>query len=141
MLKMDNEILKIIDTAFDIRTPFIVYTNDYIYGLVPLDADGKRWKEISYMFEGEKNNLETREMAAELSFQFLCEEIEKGLSHYVEDLNVNKIKEYIESIKDKSGEEKIKIIIEELIAKSTDYSASMPIIKSKEELQVLKDKI
>lgn len=138
---MGNEILKIIDTAFDIRTPFIVYTIDYIYGLVPLDTEGKRWKEISYMFEGEKDNLETREMAAELSFQFLCEEVEKGLSHYVEDLNVNKIKEYIESIKDKSGEEKIKMIIEELIAKSTDYSASMPIIKSKEELQVLKDKI
>ncbi len=138
---MGKKILEILDTAFDIRTPFIVYTSDYIYGLVPLDAEGKRWKEISYMFEGEKDNLETREMAAELSFQFLCEEIEKGLSHYVEDLNVIKIKEYIISLKEKSGEEKIKIIIEELIAKSTNYSASMPIIKSKEELQILKDKI
>ena len=138
---MGKEILDILDSAFDIGTPFIVYTNDYIYGLIPLDVKGQRWKEISYMFEGEKDNLETREMAAKLSFQFLCEEVEKGLSCYVEDLNVIQIKEYIESIKDKSGEEKIKAIIEELITKSKNYSNSMPIIKSKEDLQALKERI
>lgn len=138
---MSKETKEILDSAFDNGTPFIIYTDDYIYGLIPLDAEGSRWKEISYMFEGEGDNLETREMAAELSFQFLCEEVEKGLSHYLEDLNVNKVKEFVNSIKEKSGEEKIKAIINELINKSANYSASMPIIKTKADLQNLKDKL
>ncbi len=138
---MSKEIIEILDVAFDYGTPFLIYTEDYIYGLIPIDAEGSRWKEISYMFIGEGGDLETREMAAELSYQFLCEEVEKGLSHYLKDLKVNNVKEFVNSIKEKSGEEKIKAIIDELINKSANYSASMPIIKSKADLQILKNKL
>ena len=129
----------LLDSSFDNGTPFLIYTSDYIYGLIPVDPEGKRWREISFMFD--EKELETREMAAELSFQFLMEEVEKGLSHYVEDLNVIKIKGFSETIKDRSGEEKIRVIIQELINNAGSYSSSLPIVKSQADIQALKSKV
>lgn len=135
---MSDEINGILDSSFDNGIPFLIHTSDYIYGLVPLDPNASRWKEVSFMFDGA--DLETREMAADLSFQFLLEEMEKGLSHYCPDLKVLDIKGFVETVKDKSGEEKIKAIIQELINNSSAYSSALPIIKSKDEIAALKGK-
>ena len=36
----------IVESSYDNGTPFWIYTSDYIFGMVPIDASGTRWKEI-----------------------------------------------------------------------------------------------
>ena len=137
---MSEDFKAIVDTSFDNGTPLWVYTTDYIFGMVPADPDGNRWAEVSYTFEDD-DPLMKSERNADLSFQFLFEELEKGVSYYIEDFNVNNLKEFAKSIEGKSGPEKIKALISELISNSSKYSSNLPIIKDKGELQVLKDKV
>jgi len=47
----------IVESSYDNGTPFWIYTSDYIFGMVPVDASGTRWKEISYTFEEPENPL------------------------------------------------------------------------------------
>ena len=138
---MSETINDIIDSSFENGTPFWIYSNDYIFGIVPVDLEGKRWKEISYTFEDPDNPLIINERGAELSFKFLMEEVEKGISFYVKDLKIPLIKEFASSLESKSGPEQMKSIIAELISNSTTYSDNFPIIKSKEELQILRNKL
>ena len=138
---MSETINDIIDSSFENGTPFWIYSNDYIFGIVPVDLEGKRWKEISYTFEDPDNPLIINERGAELSFKFLMEEVEKGISFYVKDLKIPLIKEFASSLENKSGPEQMKSIIAELISNSTTYSDNFPIIKSKEELQILRNKL
>ena len=138
---MAEEFNSIIDSSYDNGTPFWIYTSDYIFGMVPIDADGSRWTEVSYTFEDPDDPLVKTERNADLSYQFLLEEVEKGVSFYVEDLNVNNIKDFAKSIESKPGPEKINALISELINNSNTYSANLPIIKDKAGLQTLKDKL
>ena len=131
----------IVNSSFDNGIPFWIYTSDYIFGMVPVDASGARWKEVSYTFEEPDNPLFITERAAELSFQFLLEEVEKGVSFYVEDLKVPMIKEFAKTLEGKPGPEKMNAIIAELINNSSNYSSKFPIIKGKEELSSLIGKI
>lgn len=131
----------IVNSSFDNGIPFWIYTSDYIFGMVPVDASGARWKEISYTFEEPDNPLFVTERAADLSFQFLLEEVEKGVSFYVDDLKVPMIKEFAKTLEGKPGPEKMNAIIAELINNSSKYSSKFPIIKSKDELSSLTSKI
>ncbi|MFX1257113.1 MAG: hypothetical protein ACFFAN_04595 [Promethearchaeota archaeon] len=137
---MTEEFKGIVDSSYDNGIPLWIYTKDYIYGLVPADAGGLRWIEISYTFEDDDPLVKT-ERNANLSYQFLLEEVEKGLAFYIEDLNVNKIKDFARRIEGKSSTEKINALIAELINNSSDYSTNLPIIKSKEELGKLKENL
>ncbi|MHA1764467.1 MAG: hypothetical protein ACTSYC_12035, partial [Promethearchaeota archaeon] len=85
--------------------------------------------------------LEKKERNAGLSYQFLFEEVEKGVSFYVKDLNVLKLKEFVKTIENKPSPEKLKALINELITNANSYSANLPIIKSKEELSILIEKL
>ncbi len=136
-----SDFLTIVNSSFDNGIPFWIYTGDYIFGMVPVDASGARWKEISYTFEEPDNPLFITERAADLSFKFLLEEVEKGLSFYVEDLKVPMIKEFAKTLEGKPGPEKMNAIIAELINGSSKYSSNFPIIKSKDELSSLTSKI
>jgi len=137
-----EEFKNMIDTSFDKGiSPFWLHTNDYIYGLVPADENGNRWIEISYTFEDQDDPLVKTERDADLSYQFLLEEIEKGVSFYVDDLKVPLIKEFTKTLQIKSGPEKVISIIAELINNSSKYSDKLPIIKKKEELARLKEKL
>ncbi|MBY9009239.1 MAG: hypothetical protein KGD74_05180 [Candidatus Lokiarchaeota archaeon] len=131
----------IVESSYDNGTPFWIYTSDYIFGMVPVDASGTRWKEISYTYEEPENTLFVTERTADLSFQFLLEEVEKGVSFYVDDLKIPMFKEFAKNLEGKPGPEKMNAIITELVNNSTTYSANLPIIKSKGELGTLTSKI
>ena len=138
-----EEFKAIVDSSFDNTnyTPFWTYNSDYIFGMIPADSEGSRWIEVSYTFEDPDEPLVKNERNADLSYQFLLEELTKGVPFYVEDLNVNKIKEFAKSIESKSGPEKIVAIITELINNSNNYSTNLPIIKNQDELGKLKEKL
>ena len=131
----------IVESSYDNGTPFWIYTSDYIFGMVSVDASGTRWKEVSYTFEEPDNQLFITERTAELSFQFLMEEVEKGVSFYVDDLKVPMIKEYAKSLEGRPGPEKINALISELVNNATKYSSKLPIIKSKNDLEILISKV
>ena len=138
-----SDFVTIVNSSFDIGTlvPLWIYTSDYIFGMVPVDASGARWREISYTFEEPDNPLFVTERAADLSFQLLLEEVEKGVSFYVDDLKVPMIKEFAKTLEGKSGPEKMNAIIAELISNSSKYSSKFPIIKNKEELEKIREKL
>jgi hypothetical protein len=131
----------IVDSSYNNGIPFWIYTSDYIFGMIPVDAGGARWKEISYTFEEPDNPLFVTERTADLSFQFLLEEVEKGVSFYVDDLKIPLVKEFAKTLEGNSGTEKMNAIIAELINNSSKYSSKLPIIRSKDELGTLTDKI
>ena len=140
---MAEEFKNIIDSSYDMGlTPFWIYTPDYIYGMIPADTNGDRWVEVSYTFEDPDEPLYKTERNADLSFQFLLgEELGKGVSGYVEDFKVITIKEFAKGLEGKSGSEKIQALTAELINNTSTYSANFPIIKSKDELGKLKEKL
>ncbi|MHA2392204.1 MAG: hypothetical protein ACXAEX_09535 [Promethearchaeota archaeon] len=136
---MSEEFKALVDSSYDKGTPFWLYTSDYIFGMIP--NDNNRWIEASYTFEDPDEPFVKTERNADLSFQFLLEEVEKGVSFYVEDLKVPLLKEYATSLEGKSGQEKMNAIILELIGNSAKYSANLPIIKGKDQLNILKEKV
>ena len=138
-----EEFKAIVDSSFDNTnyTPFWTYNSDYIFGMIPANSEGSRWIEVSYTFEDPDEPLVKNERNADLSYQFLLEELTKVVPFYLEDLNVNKIKEFAKSIESKSGPEKIVAIITELINNSNNYSTNLPIIKNQDELGKLKGKL
>lgn len=140
---MSDEFKNLVDSSYDNANfiPFWIYTNDYIFGMVPADPTGERWTEISYTFDDPDEPLLTTERKADLSFQFLLEEVAKGVSFYVEDLNVNKLKEFAKNIDANPGPDKMKAVIGELINNCNEYSANLPVVKDKAGLQILKDKL
>ncbi len=136
---MSEEFKAIVDSSYDKGTPFWLYTSDYIFGMIPTDND--RWIEVSYTFEDPDEPLFKTERNADLSFQFLLEEVEKGVSFYVEDLKIPLLKEFATTLDGKDGPEKMQGIITELINNSDKYSANLPIIKSKDQLNILNEKV
>lgn len=138
---MSEEFKGIVDTSYNNGTPLWLYTNDYIFGMIPTDSSGARWTEVSYTFEDPDEPLVKTERNADLSYQFLLEEVEKGVSFYIEDLNVISLKDFALTLEGKSGPEKMTTLIAELINNSSKYSANFPIIKSKDELGKLKEKL
>ncbi|MFX1307274.1 MAG: hypothetical protein ACFFBF_07200 [Promethearchaeota archaeon] len=136
---MSEEFKAIVDSSYNKGTPFWLYTKDYIFGMVP--GDNERWTEISYTFDDPDDPLLKTERNADLSFQFLLEEVEKGVSFYVTDLNVNLLKEFAKSLEGKTGQQKLNAVISELIKNTANYSPNLPIIKSKDELSILKEKV
>ena len=131
----------IVESSYDNGMPFWIYTSDYIFGMVPVDASGTRWKEVSYTFQEPDDPLFVTERAADLSFQFLLEEVEKGVTFYVKDLKIPMFKEYAKTLEGKSGPEKMNAIIKELVENSTKYSDNLPIIKSKDDLGTITSKV
>lgn len=138
---MSEEFKALVDASYNNGMPIWLYTSDYIYGLVPADPNGDRWIEVSYTFGDPDEPLVKTERNADLSYQFLIEEVLKGVSFYVEDLNVNKLKEFTKTLESKSGPEKMNALIAELVNNSGGYSVNLPIIKNKAGLQTLKDKV
>ncbi len=136
---MSEEFKALVDSSFDKGTPFWLHTKDYIFGMVPTDND--RWIEVSYTFEDPDEPFFKTERNADLSFQFLLEEVEKGVSFYVEDLKVPLLKEFANSLEGSSGVDKMKAIVAEIINNSDKYSGNLPVIKSKDQLNILKEKV
>jgi hypothetical protein len=134
-----DEFLAIIDSSYDNGTPLWIYTDDYIYGMVPKGGD--RWMEVTYDFSMDQEPLIKAEKGADLAFQLMFEEVSKGVAFYIDDLNVQNLKDFAKTIEGKSGSEKIKAIIDELINNTVKYSSKFPIIKSKNELGTLKSKL
>ena len=136
---MSEEFKALVDSSYDKGTPFWIHTSDYVFGMIP--TDNERWIEVSYTFEEPDEPFSKTERDADLSFQFLLEEVEKGVTFYVEDLKVALLKEFANSLESQSGAEKMNAIISELISNAEKYSANFPIIKSKDQLNILKERV
>ncbi|MBY9007397.1 MAG: hypothetical protein KGD63_11635 [Candidatus Lokiarchaeota archaeon] len=138
---MSDEFKNYIDQSYEKGTsPIWLYTKDYIYGMFPVNNDSNRWMEITYDFDSDDPIIK-KERDADLSYQFLFEELEKGIPYYIEDFNVNNLKQFATTVESKSGSEKLKTIISELINNTDKYSKNLPIIKSKEDAHLLKEKV
>jgi hypothetical protein len=139
---MSEEFKKLVDESFEksFNNPIWIYTDDYLYGMMPANEEGSRWTEISYTFEMD-DPLRTKERNAMLSYQFLFEELEKGISFYVKDFNVNALKDFADSIQDKSDPEKIQALIAELKDNPKKYSENLTIVFDKENAHILKEKL
>ena len=139
---MAEEFKNIIDTSYDKGiTPFWIYTTDYIYGMVPADANGDCWIEVAQTFEDPDEPLIKSEKGADLAYQLMMEEIGKGLTFYVEDLKVPQLKAFADGT-GKSGSDLIAAVVNELISNTASYSGKADfLIKSKDDLGKLKEKV
>ncbi len=138
---MSDEFKNLIDQSYEKAiSPIWIYTNDYIYGMIPGDESGDRWIEVTFDFDSDDPLLK-KERGADLSYQFLFEELEKGVPFYIEDFNVLNLKQFASTIESKPGPEKIKALISELIINTEKYSKNLPIIKKKEDTNILKEKV
>jgi len=136
---MSEEFKSIVDSSYDNGRPLWIYTSDYIYGIVPTSGD--KWLEVSYTFEDPDEPLMKGEKGADFAYQLMMEEISKGVTFYVEDLKVPLLKEFAGGT-GKSGSDLIKAVIEELINNTSKYTSNSDfLIKSKDELGKLKDKV
>ena len=136
---MSEEFKAIVDSSFDNGTPLWIYTSDYIYGMLPTSGD--KWLEVSYTFEDPDEPLIKGEKSPEFAYQLMMEEISKGVTFYIEDLKVPLLKEFAGGT-GKSGSDLIASVIEELINNTSNYTANTDfIIKSKDELGKLKEKV
>ena len=133
-----EKMIAILEGAFDKGVPFIDYTPNYIYCLIPTDDEDK-WLEVSYDIPSKE--LDERSLTTEKAYAMLCEEVEKGISMEITDFMLAKFKEFKESIKDKSNKEKIIGIINELVTNTASYSQNLPVITKKESLDLVKGKV
>ncbi len=136
---MSEEFKSIVDSSFDNGTPLWIYTQDYIYGMVPTSGD--KWLEVSYTFEDPDEPLMKGEKSPDFAYQLMMEEISKGLTFYVQDLKVPLLKEFSGGT-GKSGSDLINALIAELVSNTSKYTSNADfIIKSKNELEKLKNKV
>lgn len=136
---MSDEFKALVDSSYDNGTPLWIYTSDYVYGMVPTAGD--KWTEVSYTFEDPDDPLMTGEKGADFAYQLMLEEIAKGLTFYVEDLKVPSLKKFAEG-SGKSGSELIKAVIDELVNNTANYTANTDfLVKSKDDLSKLKEKV
>nr|HDO80248.1 hypothetical protein [Candidatus Bathyarchaeota archaeon] len=100
MAKAENvqKMLEILDRAWEVTPSVIIYTDDYIYVLFPLDGEKERWQEASFTIPD--GSIETRELSAKDALFYLIEEITKGLPNYIELPIVTELKD-LESVKEK----------------------------------------
>ncbi len=136
---MSEEFKSIVDSSYDNGKPLWIYTSDYIYGIVPTAGD--KWIEVSYTFEDSDDPLMKGEKGADFAYQLMMEEISKGVTFYVEDLKVPLLKEFAGGT-GKSDSDLITAVIEELITNTSKYTSNTDfLIKSKDELDKLKQKV
>jgi hypothetical protein len=136
---MSEDFKSIIDSSYDNGTPLWVYTTDYIYGMVPTAGD--KWLEVSYTFEDPDDPLIKGEKGADFAYQLMMEELSKGLTFYIEDFKGPLLKEFAGGT-GKSGTDLIKAVIDEIISNTSKYTANTDfIIKTKDELSKLKEKV
>ena len=134
-----DEFIAILDKSFANGTPFIDFTDDYIYVLSPNDAAGEEWTEAVYLKED--SSVEKRVFKAEKAWAMFLEEFEKGLAGSVEDLMVGHIKEVREKLAAKPAPERIKGLIADVVANPNSYSAKLPIAKNQGDLATIKQKM
>ncbi len=134
-----DEFIAILDKSFTNGTPFIDFTDDYIYVLTPNDGAGEEWTEAVYLKED--SSVEKRVFKAEKAWAMFLEEFEKGLAGSVEDLMVGHIKEVREKLAAKPAPERIKGLIADVVANPNSYSAKLPIVKNQGELGAIKQKM
>jgi len=132
-----DDFLAVVDSSYDNGTPLWIYTKDYVYGMVP--TAGEKWLEVVYDLHETEDPLVQGQKGVDFAFQLMLEELTKGVSFYVEDLNVQKLKDFASGVEAQA--DRIEVVINELISNTGNYSANLPIIKSKDELATLKGKI
>src|SRR4030042_3647066 len=134
-----DEFIAILDKSFAHGTPFIDYTGDYVYILMPNDPAGEEWTEAVYLKEDA--SVEKKLLKAEKAWAYFLEEFEKGLAGSGEDLMVGHIKEVREKFAAKPAPERIKSLITDIIGNPKSYSANLPIAKDSADLGTIKQKL
>lgn len=131
-----SEFLELINDAFAEGTPFIDYTAHYSYALIP---KGGEWIEVSYDFE-DHEILENRKLKPVAAFNNFCEEVEKALAEVLELFYLNKWRDF-KSSQSGNVEEDLPNLIKELVNNTDVYGKDIPIIKSPDELDILREKL
>lgn len=129
--------MNILDSAFANGTPFIDYTSNYVYCLIPNEDD--TWTEVSYDMHG--SELDEREISSARAFRMLVEEVEKGLAMECKDFMLLDFRNFRNSLGDKQDVEKVQAIIKELSENRSNYSEDLPVVTSKENLEEVKKQI
>ncbi len=104
MAKEENvkKMLEILDKAWETTPSIIIYTDDYVYVLVPLDESKEKWQEVSFTVP--EGSIEMRELTVKEALIYLMEEVTKGLPNYVklpvvtEIENLDEVKEKVKSV-------------------------------------------
>ncbi|MEM1722358.1 MAG: hypothetical protein QXK43_01155 [Candidatus Jordarchaeales archaeon] len=104
MAKEENikKMIEMLDKAWEVTPSIIIYTEDYVYTLFPIDDKKERWQEVSFTIPD--GSIEIRELTTKDALIYLMEEITKGLPNYVKipvvtELNeLNEIKEKIKKM-------------------------------------------
>lgn len=112
--------------------PFIGWTQDYAYTLIP-QADGS-YKEISFDLH-DKEVMEQNTIDVEKAYLRFLEEMEKGLGMEIEDFMLVKFKEIKEGLASKSVQDKFKGLLEKLMKEPQLFSKNLPVVKSQDDLQ------
>jgi hypothetical protein len=138
MIKMSkNKITTLLENGWKNGIPFIDYTENYIYCLIP-QADGN-WQEISYDIPSKE--LDERIINSTIAFRMIVEEVEKGLSMELEDFMLGSFKDFRLALGDASDQEKLEALIKELTSNGKKYSSSLPVLPSIDKLDEIKSKI
>lgn len=132
-----EKLMSILDTAFANGTPFIDYTSNYVYCLIP-NADDT-WTEVSYDMHGAE--LDERNINSARAFRMLVEELEKGIAMECDDFMLLDFRNFRNTLGDKPDVEKVKAVIKELSENSAKYSENLPVVTSKENLEEVKKQI
>ncbi len=129
---------EVLNTAFDNGNAFIDYTDHYSYALIP-QGDGN-YREVSFDLD-EKDFFQDEVIAAEEAYLRFLEEVEKGLSHDVEDFMLVTFKKLKKEVEGKPEAEQLKILIDDLVTDGSKYSENLPVIQGKGDLERLLSKL
>ena len=129
---------EVLNTAFDNGNAFIDYTDHYSYALIP-QGDGN-YREVSFDLD-EKDFFQDEVIAAEEAYLRFLEEVEKGLSHDVEDFMLVTFKKLKKEVEGKPEAEQLKLLMDDLVTDGSKYSENLPVIQGKGDLERLLSKL
>lgn len=126
-----DEFVALLKGSFANGTPFIGWTQDYAYCLIP-QADGK-FKEVSFDLH-EKEVMEENVIDVNKAYLRFLEEMEKGLGMEIEDFMLIKFKEIKESVAGSPVPERFKVLLGKLMNEPQLFSKNLPIVKNQGDL-------
>ena len=126
-----EEFISILNGSFANGAPFIGWTQDYAYSLIPLG--GGSYREISFDLH-DKEVMEDGQINVDKAYLRFLEEMEKGLGMDIEDFMLVKFKQFKEQVEGKSSQDKLNSLVGKLMSEPETFSKNLPIIKNQGDL-------
>ena len=128
--------IEILHHSFDEGTPFINFTENYSYALIP---HGVKWMEVSYDFE-DKDIMDNHEIDSVHAYFNFCEEIEKAMGEEMNVFYLNRWKDFKTTLKG-SEQEKLIALIKELLEKPDYFAEDLPVVVNKDDMDKVISKL